>query len=105
MESKFQTATPGGHLNLVCTSPESSGAALMKMSENALESGCKFLTYTSNYSACSACNHTDPGVTPKCSKCGSDNLVYLGRSSSGMLPFNLWPEAKKRSVEKRVAYG
>jgi len=106
IESKFQSATPGGHLNLVCTSPEpAAGAALMKMTQAAFDSACKFLTYTSNYSACGVCNQADHGILPKCSKCGSDNLVYLGRSSSGMLPFSLWPEAKKRSVEKRVVYG
>ena len=105
IESKFQSATPGGHLDLICTSPDSEDAAvLMKMTQAATESACKFLTYTSNYSACGACNQADHGILPKCSRCGSDNLVYIGRSSSGMLPFSLWPEAKRRSVEKRVVY-
>ena len=105
IESKFQSATPGGHLDLICTSPDSEdAAALMKMTQAAADSACKFLTYTSNYSACGACNQADHGILPKCSRCGSDNLVYIGRSSSGMLPFSLWPEAKRRSVEKRVVY-
>ncbi len=104
MESRFQSATPGGHLNVFCISPDSTAAALLKLTETAFESGCKFLAYTSNYSACSSCNHTDLGITPKCSNCGSDKITYLGRSSYGLLPFSLWPEAKKRSVERRVAY-
>lgn len=107
IESKFQSATPGGHLNVVCISPDPAmgpAAALLNMTENAFESGCRFLTYTSNYSACSSCNHTDLGITPKCSKCGSDKLTYLGRCSSSLLPFSIWPEAKRRSVERRVAY-
>jgi anaerobic ribonucleoside-triphosphate reductase len=76
----------------------------MRLTEKAFDSGCKFLVYTSNYSACSVCNHTDPGITPKCSKCGSDKITYLGRSSYGLLPFSLWPEAKRRSAERRVSY-
>ena len=104
MESKFQSATPGGHLNVVCVSPDSTAPALVKLTEKGLESGCKFLTYTSNYSACNVCNQTDLGINPKCSKCGSDKLTYLGRSSYGLLPFSLWPEAKKRSAERRIAY-
>jgi len=104
LESRFQSVTPGGHLSLVCISPESTAPALMRLTEKAFDSGCKFLVYTSNYSACSVCNHTDPGITPKCSKCGSDKITYLGRSSYGLLPFSLWPEAKRRSVERRVSY-
>jgi ribonucleoside-triphosphate reductase len=105
IESKLQSALPGGHLNVLCVSNESAdGPALLRITQGALESGCGFLTYTGNYSACGACNHTDPGTMPKCSKCGSDKLTYLGRSSYGLLPFSLWPEAKKRSIERRIEY-
>jgi anaerobic ribonucleoside-triphosphate reductase len=104
-ESKFQSVMPGGHLNVVCLSPDSAEeAALLKWTESALESHCKFMTYTADYSACSACNHTEAGIVPKCTKCGSDRLTYLGRSSYGLLPFNLWPEAKRRNVTDRIAY-
>ena len=104
IESKFQSATPGGHLNVLCTSPNSTGAGLLKATEAAFQAGCKFLTYTSNYSACAVCGNTDIGTPPKCSKCGSDKLTYIGRASYGPLPFNLWPESKKRSVDKRIEY-
>jgi ribonucleoside-triphosphate reductase len=104
IEPKFQALTPGGHLNIICISPDSNPNALVGLTERALVAGCKFLTYSSNYSSCNVCNHTDPGITPKCSKCGSDRLTYLGRSSYGLLPFGLWPEAKRRGVDRRVAY-
>jgi anaerobic ribonucleoside-triphosphate reductase len=103
-ESKFQSATPGGHLSLMCISPDSTVPALMKLTEKAFDDGCKFSTYTANYSACSVCNHTDLGITPKCSNCGSDRIIHLGRSSYSLLPFSLWPEAKKRSVDRRISY-
>ena len=104
MESRFQSATPGGHLSLVCITAESTAPALLKLTAKALDSGCKLLAYTSNYSACSVCNRTVPEIVPKCSNCGSDKVTHLGRSSYAMLPFSLWPEAKKRSVERRVSY-
>jgi ribonucleoside-triphosphate reductase len=104
IESRFQSLTPGGHLNVICISTGSDPGALLKLTERALGAGCKFLTYSSNYSACSVCNQTDSGVNPKCSKCGSDRLTYLGRSSYGILPFGLWPDAKRRGVDRRVTY-
>jgi len=104
IESKFQSATPGGHLSVICTAPDSSGSGLLKTTEAAFQAGCKFLTYTSNYSACTACGNTDRGTGPKCGKCGSDKLTYIGRASYGLLPFNLWPESKRRSADKRIEY-
>jgi anaerobic ribonucleoside-triphosphate reductase len=104
IESKFQSATPGGHLSVICTAPDSSGSGLLKTTEAAFQAGCKFLTYTSNYSACTACGNTDRGTGPKCGKCGSDKLTYIGRASYGLLPFNLWPESKRRNADKRIEY-
>lgn len=105
LESRFQLATPGGHLNLLCTSPGSTqGSAALRLTETAFESGCRFLAYTSDYSSCDSCNNTEFGIAPKCGKCGSDRLTHIGRSSYGMLPFNLWPESKKKTVEKRTTY-
>jgi anaerobic ribonucleoside-triphosphate reductase len=104
VESKFQPAMPGGHLNIICISNDSAPAALLKLTEKAAALGCKLLTYSSNYSTCSGCGRTDYGVQPKCSRCGSDRLSYLGRASSDLLPFSLWPEAKRRSVDNRVVY-
>ena len=103
-ESQLQAAMPGGHLNVLCVDPNCSSLELVAFTRSALVSGCRFQTYTGNYSCCNACNNTEPSVVSRCSKCGSDKLTYLGRSSYGLLPFNLWPEGKRRSVEKRVTY-
>jgi len=104
IESKFQSVLPGGHLNVVCISDDSQPKALLRLTEKALSLGCKFLTYSSNYSTCTICGQTDKGVQPKCSKCGSDRLSHLGRASSNLLPFSLWPDAKRRNVDRRFAY-
>lgn len=104
VEAKFQPLLPGGHLNAICISDDSQPKAMLKFTELALASGCKFLTYSSNYTTCSVCGQTEKGIQTKCSKCASDRLSYLGRASSSLLPFSLWPEAKRRSVDRRVAY-
>ena len=104
IESKFQSAMPGGHLNVVCISGGSQPIDLLKFTERALGFGCKFLTYSSNYSSCNMCGRTDLGINPKCNQCGSDRLTYIGRASYGLLPFSLWPDAKRKNVEDRVVY-
>jgi ribonucleoside-triphosphate reductase len=104
LEARFQSVIPGGHLNSICISNDSPPAALFRLTERSLTLGCKFITYSSNYSVCGVCGQTAKGVQPKCAKCGSDKLSYLGRASSGLLPFSLWPEAKRRNVERRVVY-
>ena len=104
IESKFQSVLPGGHLNVICISDDSQPKALFRLTEKALSLGCKFLTYSSNYSTCTVCGQTGKGVQPKCCKCGSDRLSYLGRASSNLLPFSLWPDAKRRNVDKRFVY-
>jgi ribonucleoside-triphosphate reductase len=104
IESQFQSAMLGGHLNILCVNPSSSTSNLLGLSRSSLLSGCRFQTYTGNYSSCDACNEIEQGIVPRCGKCGSDKVTYLGRSSFGLLPFSLWPEGKRKNVEKRVSY-
>jgi len=103
-EAQLQSVMPGGHLNVLCITPSCSSADLVGFTRSAISSGCQFQTYSGNYSSCNACSNTEPGVVSRCSKCGSDKLTYLGRSSYGLLPFTLWPEGKRRNVDKRNSY-
>jgi ribonucleoside-triphosphate reductase len=104
IESQLQSAMPGGHLNVLCVAPTCTPSGLVSLTRNTLGSGSGFQTYTGNYSSCNACNETEPGIVPRCNKCGSDKLAYIGRSSYGLVPFNLWPEGKRRNVEARISY-
>jgi len=103
-EAQLQSVMPGGHLNVLCTAPSCSPTDLIGFTRSGLTAGSQFQTYSGNYSSCNACNNTEVSVVSRCSKCGSDKLTYLGRSSYGLLPFNLWPEGKRRNVEKRTTY-
>jgi len=104
LEAKFQQALQGGHLNLICISPRSTAQALFRLTQRAFEAGCKFQAYTANYTSCSICNNTELGIIPRCPKCGSDRVVYAGRSSYEILQFNLWPEEKQKNAENRTLY-
>jgi ribonucleoside-triphosphate reductase len=104
LEAKFQPALQGGHLNLICISPRSTAQALFRLTQRAFEAGCKFQAYTANYTSCSICNNTELGIIPRCPKCGSDRVVYAGRSSYEILQFNLWPEEKQKNAENRTLY-
>ncbi len=66
LEAKFQSALQGGHLNLICIAPGTTSRALFKLTQYSYETGCKFQTYTSNYTSCSICNQTSPGIIPRC---------------------------------------
>ena len=104
-EAKFQSALDGGHLNLICTgATEPSPQALLRLTQHSFAVGCKYQTYTSNYTFCGTCNQTDSGMISRCPRCSSDRLVYSGRSSYEILPFNMWPEEKKKNVENRTTY-
>jgi ribonucleoside-triphosphate reductase len=104
LEAKFQSALQGGHLNLICIAPGTTFRALLKLTQHSSEAGCKFQTYTSNYTSCSICKQTDSGIISRCPRCGSDRLVYTGRASYEILPFNLWPEEKQKNVDNRTLY-
>ena len=104
IESQLESEMQGGHLNVLCVAPTSSASSLVNYTRSASSSGCKFQTYTGNYTCCNACNETEQGIVPRCSKCGSDKLTYIGRSSYGLMPFGLWPEGKRRNVERRMIY-
>jgi ribonucleoside-triphosphate reductase len=104
LEAKFQSLLPGGHLNVVCLSPGSSSQALLNLTQQSFQLGCKHQTYTGNYTSCKNCNETDPGLGSRCPRCGSNGLIYSGRSSFEILPFSMWPEGKKKNVEGRVSY-
>ncbi len=105
VEGRFQRAFGGGHLQLTCIMPPSlSSEALVNLTKQAKQKGNMFMAFTSNFSYCKTCNKTESGIMPRCSICGSDTLTPYGRSSATFLPLALWPEGKRRALEKRVSY-
>jgi len=105
IESEVQTLTTGGCLASICLTPVShSPKALLRMTQDIVRKGLRFFTYTNNYSYCMKCEKAFVGMLSKCPNCGTDSLTYYGRSSATYTPTVLWPDSKRRSLEKRICY-
>ncbi len=104
IEGMLQTLTPGGHLAVISVDSKATTEALLSVSHEAAASGIRFMTYSRAYSFCRNCNRVIAGLVTSCSSCASDNVGQYGRSSSTYIPVALWPEGKKRTIEKRTIY-
>jgi anaerobic ribonucleoside-triphosphate reductase len=106
VEARFQELTPGGHFQPVCLSSTLAPSAedVFKLTTQVTGEGIRFFGYCSNYSYCKSCNRTEVGMPARCSACGSDKLVRLARASSTYVPLDLWPEGRRRAIEKRIEY-
>ena len=104
IEGLVQTSTPGGHLATVSVDPKTASDMLLTLTHQSAASGLRFITYSRIYSFCKNCNRIIGGLVTSCDACASDNITHYGRSSSTYIPLALWPEGKRRTVEKRVVY-
>jgi len=104
IEAALQSSTPGGHLATIVVDSKITADALASLTRQAAASGLRFITYSRLYSFCKNCNRIVTGLASTCSACASDNVTHYGRSSSTYLPLTLWPEGKRRTVEKRIVY-
>jgi len=104
VEGTLQNLTPGGHLALICVDSKVSPDSLLSLTREAAASGLRFVAYSGVYSFCKNCSRITKGLATSCSSCASDNVTNYGRSSSTYVPLGMWPEGKKRTIEKRVTY-
>ncbi len=105
VESRFQAATPGGHLLPVNLTPkEHDSRTIHKLSSEVLSENILCFTYANTFSYCRGCGDYAVGITSKCPRCNSTLITHVGRCSATYEPFAIWPEAKRRTVEKRVCY-
>jgi anaerobic ribonucleoside-triphosphate reductase len=104
IEGMVQTLTPGGHLAVISVDSKVTAEALLSLTREAATSGLHFITYSGVYSFCKNCNRIITGLITSCSSCASDNVGHYGRSSSTYVPLALWPEGKRKMIEKRVTY-
>jgi ribonucleoside-triphosphate reductase len=104
IEGALQALTPGGHLATISVDTKATAEVLLSMTREAAASNVRFITYSRAYSFCKNCNRIMMGLITSCSSCASDNIAHYGRSSSTYVPLALWPEGKKRTIEKRAMY-
>jgi len=104
IEGVLQTLTPGGHLSLITVDPKVTANTLLSLTHEAAANGLRFITYSGVYSFCKNCNRIIKGLVTSCNSCASDNVTHYGRSSSTYIPLGIWPEGKRRTIEKRAVY-
>jgi anaerobic ribonucleoside-triphosphate reductase len=104
VEASLQALTPGGHLAIISVDPKATSEQLLNLTSQAIRSGIRFLAYSRVYSFCRNCNQIVTGMAPSCSTCASDNITHYGRSSATYVPLTLWPEGKKRTIERTTVY-
>jgi len=104
IEATLQSLTPGGHLALISIDSKGTADALVSLTYEAADNGLRFITYSGVYSFCKNCNRVMGGLVTSCNSCASDNVTHYGRSAATYVPLGLWPEGKKRTIEKRTTY-
>jgi ribonucleoside-triphosphate reductase (formate) len=104
IEGMLQTLTPGGHLTLITVDSKVTADTLLSLTHEAAANGLRFITYSGVYSFCKNCNRIMKGLVTSCNSCASDNVTHYGRSSSTYIPLGIWPEGKRRTIEKRAVY-
>jgi ribonucleoside-triphosphate reductase len=104
IEGALQAATPGGHLATISVESGIAPGALMPLTLKAAQNGLRFIAYSGVYSFCNNCSRIIKGLVSTCSACASDNVTHYGRSSATYIPLSLWPEGKRRTLERRVLY-
>ncbi|WP_455284483.1 anaerobic ribonucleoside-triphosphate reductase [[Eubacterium] cellulosolvens] len=104
VEGILQASTLGGHLATISVDSKVTSEALMSLTHEAAESGLRFIAYSRVYSFCKNCNRIINGLVSTCDACASDNVTHYGRASSTYIPLALWPEGKRRAIEKRTIY-
>lgn len=105
IERKFQDLLNGGHISLICLDEKEHDAANMSsLAKKIIDKKIEFFAFATTYTFCKKCNSTSRGIKSKCPSCNSSSTEYFGRSSSLIIPFNMWNEAKRRIMNKWVRY-
>jgi ribonucleoside-triphosphate reductase (formate) len=104
IEGRLQAHTPGGHLAVISIDSKATAEGLLAFTQEASSKGIRFITYSGTYSFCNNCSRITSGLVSSCSMCSSDAVTHYGRASSTYMPLGLWPEGKKRTIDRRTVY-
>ena len=104
IEGALQASTPGGHLATIQADSKVTPDALLSLTNRAASGGLRFFTYNRTYSFCKNCNRIINDLVSSCDVCASDNVTNYDRPSATYVPLTLWPEGKRRTIEKRTVY-
>ena len=104
LEGELQKVLDGGSILPLRLGPKVEPSNLSQVTRQLGEAGVRYFTYGAMHNRCQQCHHVSSGVQAKCEKCGSDRLTAIGRLSGRLLPLEMWPEARRRDLDRIAAY-
>jgi ribonucleoside-triphosphate reductase len=103
VEGEIQKLLDGGSMLPLRIGTDADSEIVGRATRQVAQAGVKYFTYTSMVSVCQQCHHPHNGIRTRCENCGSDHLTVLGRYSGRRVPVDMWPEARRKDLEKLAA--
>ncbi len=104
LEANFQKLLDGGSILPLRLGPKTGASELSDAARLLGESGVRYFTFGTLQHRCQYCYNVGSGVKANCEKCGSDRLTVLGQLSGRLVPVELWPEARRRDLDRTAVY-
>ena len=104
LEGEIQKFLDGGSILPLRLGPKVQPSDLFRVTRQLGEAGVNYFTYGAMHSRCQQCYHVSSGIQAKCEKCGSDRLTVLGQLSGRLVPLEMWPEARRRDLDRLASY-
>lgn len=104
VEGELQRVFDGGSLLPLMIGPNMEKSALVQASNQLVEAGVRYFTFSSFYSRCRRCYKTRVGVRARCDNCGFEHLTILGKLAGNLMPIDLMNDARKRDLDRIIPY-
>ncbi len=107
IEGEFHKLASGSHLALIQLADAKQDPDELLSVTKEIVGGYKvgLYAYNRNLAYCANCQKTFYGIPPKCSRCGSTNmLICFSRISAKHLPAPFWNPAQISALSNRVSY-
>ncbi len=104
VEATFQGMLDGGSILPLRLNPETGASSLSVVTRQLGDAGMKYFTYGATHYRCQQCRGVGLSASSRCEKCGSDRLTVLGKVSGRLVPLDMWPEARRRDLERLNGY-
>jgi ribonucleoside-triphosphate reductase (formate) len=104
IEGELQRSFDGGSLLPLMVGRKAGSLGLSRAAQELGEAGVRYFTFSSQYSRCQRCYHTNIGVRARCENCGFEHLTILVKLGGRLLPLDSWSDARQRDLDHLVSY-
>ena len=105
LEGCFHPLLTGGHLSLI-EIEETTPDTLLKLTQDISKTNnIGAYTFTRSLGYCLKCQKVFHFFAKKCPECKAVNsFINYSRLSSKYMPIEMWPQAKRENIDKRISY-